>query len=160
MARGMEQTFLIIKPDGVERRLVGAILSRFEAKGLSLVAMRLTRITRTQARRHYTEHKGKPFFAGLVDFITSGPVVLLAVEGVDAVAVCRTLVGTTCGREAAPGTIRGDYGMSHRCNLIHASDCPRAARREIRHWFDRSDLIRPAAGHTAAIYDQSGPAPV
>jgi len=130
-----QRTLLILKPDAVARGLIGRILARFEAKGLRLSALKLARLPEALVRRHYADHREKPFFSGLVRFLVSGPVVLCVAEGRDAIAVCRSMLGATCGTAAAPGTIRGDFGLSQRFNLVHASDSPRAARREIRLFF-------------------------
>ncbi|MDR1533775.1 MAG: nucleoside-diphosphate kinase [Planctomycetota bacterium] len=140
----LERTLVIIKPDAVARGHAGRILSRFEDKGLRLVAMRLADIAPDTAERHYAEHRAKPFFGQLTAFITSGPVVILALEGVEAVAVTRKLVGATLGRNAEPGSIRGDFGMSQAFNLVHASDSPASAERELSLYFQPGDYIREA----------------
>lgn len=131
----MERTLVLVKPDGVRRRLVGEIVSRLERKGLTLVAGRFFTIDSDLAGRHYAEHKDKPFFGELVTFITSGPVMALAVEGPDAVKVVRTLMGTTNPVEAAPGTIRGDFGLVITENLVHGSDSFESAARELGLFF-------------------------
>lgn len=131
----MQTTFVMIKPDGVQRHLVGDIIARLEAKGLQLVGMRFQAVSEELAGQHYGVHKERPFYAGLVDFITSGPVVAMAWHGLDAISTVRTLVGGTNPREAAPGTIRGDYGMDIGRNLIHASDAPETATFELGLWF-------------------------
>ncbi|MFH0911564.1 MAG: nucleoside-diphosphate kinase [Planctomycetota bacterium] len=158
--KGFERTLLILKPDAVERRLVGRILARIEEKGLTLAALKLLRVPGALAARHYAEHKDKPFYQGLIRFFVSGPVVLAVAEGKDAVAVCRVLAGATCGREAAPGTIRGDYGMSNRFNLIHASDSKRSARREIALFFSRKELLARTPADLGLLYDLSEPEPL
>ena len=135
IAPAVERTLILLKPDAVERGLVGPILSRFERKGLKLAGMKLRRFEPALLEKHYAEHKEKPFFRGLVEFMGSGPVVALAIEGVDAITVCRNLIGATNGRKAAPGTIRGDYGMSFSTNLVHGSDGPEAAKRELALFF-------------------------
>ena len=136
-----EQTLIIIKPDGVQRALVGEIIGRLERRGLRLVAMELRQIPRELAERHYGEHVGKPFYAGLVEYITSGPVVTLVVEGPGAIGVVRSTVGVTNPANAAPGTIRADYGLTIGRNLIHASDGPESAGREVALFFgDRQPL--------------------
>ncbi|MDR3078338.1 MAG: nucleoside-diphosphate kinase [Planctomycetota bacterium] len=140
----LERTLVIIKPDAVARRCIGRIVSRFEDKGLRLVSMRLTDMAPETAERHYAEHKAKPFFGQLISFITSAPVVLMALEGVDAVAVVRKLVGATLGRAAEPGSIRGDFGMSQAFNLIHASDSLASAERELALFFQAGDFVREA----------------
>ena len=129
------RTLLLIKPDAVRRGLVGAVLSRFEAKGLSVVAMELRHIDGELADRHYHEHVGKDFYPPLRDFVTSGPLVAAVLEGDEAVEVVRLVNGATDGRKAAPGTIRGDFSLSNRENLVHGSDSAESAEREIALWF-------------------------
>lgn len=131
----MERTLILLKPDAVQRGLVGTILSRFEAKGLQLAAMKLMKISPELASRHYEAHRDKKFYAGLVRFMTSSPVVAIALEGIDAVKICRNLMGATFGADAAPGTIRGDLGVSRSYNLVHGSDSPEAAARELKLFF-------------------------
>ena len=131
----MERTLILLKPDAVQRGLVGQILNRFEQKGLKIVAMKLMQITPELAARHYEAHKERKFYPGLVKFMTSSPVVALALEGIDAVKICRTLMGATFGADAAPGTIRGDFGVSRSYNLVHGSDSPEAAARELGLFF-------------------------
>jgi nucleoside-diphosphate kinase len=150
-----QKTLIILKPDAVARGLAGRILSRFEEKGLRIAGMRLQKIPPTLARRHYREHKGKPFYRGLLRFITSGPVVLLVLEGKNAVAVCRKMLGATFGSDALPGTIRGDFGLSDRLNLVHGSDSPRTARREIALYFRPSELVRYPREELRWNYDLS-----
>lgn len=151
----METTLIILKPDAVQRGLVGEVLARFEAKGLRLVAMKLMVVPKDLAERHYAEHKGKPFYPGLIQFVTSSPVVVLAVRGLEAIAVCRNLIGATNGRKAAPGTIRGDYGMSGGYNLIHGSDSPESAERELDLWFRPEELLEYEATRDQWVYDPS-----
>jgi len=136
----MERTLVLLKPDCVERRLIGRILARFEDKGLNLVAMKLMRITPERAKRHYAEHVKEPFYPNLEKFITGGPVVASIVEGVEAIRVVREMAGATNGRDAAPGTIRGDFGSSQQMNLVHASDGPEAAAREIDIFFEEDEI--------------------
>ncbi len=131
----MEQTFVMVKPDGVQRKLVGEIISRLERKGFILRAAKMMQIDAELAGRHYAEHQGKPFFPGLVEFISSGPVVAMVWEGENAVAAVRKLMGATDPLEAAPGTIRGDLAAVMSENLIHGSDSPEAAQREIGIFF-------------------------
>jgi nucleoside-diphosphate kinase len=131
----VQRTLVLIKPDAVQRGLVGEILSRFERKGLIPVAAQFVVATDAQGKAHYAEHAAKPFFPGLLKFITCGPLLSLALEGDEAVAVVRNLVGPTDGRKAAPGTIRGDFGISRSSNLVHGSDSPEAAERELKIWF-------------------------
>jgi len=130
-----QRTLVLLKPDAVRRGLIGQILARFEAKGLSLVAMELRTITGEQADEHYAEHVERDFYPPLRTFITSGPLVAVVVEGEEAIPVVRTLIGPTDGRQAPAGTIRGDYSLSNRENLVHASDSPESAEREIKIWF-------------------------
>ena len=137
----MERTFVMIKPDAVQRGLVGEIIARLERKGLKIVAMKMLHVSRELAQNHYAEHKGKPFFESLVDYITSAPVVAMVVEGKNAVKVVRTLVGATNPQEASPGTIRGDYGMDIGRNVIHASDSLESAEREISLFFKPEEIF-------------------
>ena len=132
----MEQTLVIVKPDGVQRGLVGEVISRFERRGMKLVGLRLIEIDRPLAERHYAVHKGKPFYEGLLSYITSGPVVVMAVEGPDAIATVRRIVGATKSNEAAPGTIRGDFALTVGRNIIHASDAPETAQFELGLYFE------------------------
>lgn len=137
----MERTLIILKPDAVQRRLVGRIVQRFEDKGLAVAAMKLMRVSRELAERHYAVHKGKPFYPGLIDYITSGPVVVMVLAGNRCIEIARTLMGKTFGYEAAPGTIRGDFGASRSFNLIHGSDAPETARAEIELYFSADELL-------------------
>jgi nucleoside-diphosphate kinase len=132
----LEQTLVIVKPDGVQRGLVGEVISRFERRGMKLVGLRLIEIDRPLAERHYAVHKGKPFYEGLLNYITSGPVVVMAVEGPDAIATVRRIVGATKSNEAAPGTIRGDFALTVGRNIIHASDAPETAQFELGLYFE------------------------
>jgi len=136
----MERTLVLLKPDCVERRLIGRILARFEDKGLNLIAMKLMVVTPELAKRHYAEHIEKPFYPKLEKFITGGPVVAAVVEGIEAIRVVRGMAGTTNGRDADPGTIRGDFGSSQQMNLVHASDGPEAAAREIDIFFESDEI--------------------
>lgn len=131
----MEQTFVIIKPDAVQRGLIGEIIIRFERRGLKYVAMKMVQVSDELARRHYAVHEGKPFYDGLIRYITSAPVVAMVLEGTDAIALVRNTVGVTRPVEAAPGTIRGDFGIEVGRNLVHASDGPETAASEIALWF-------------------------
>jgi nucleoside-diphosphate kinase len=137
----MERTLVLVKPDGVQRGLVGEILGRLERKGLKVIGLRLLEVPRDMAERHYAVHAGKHFYAGLVEFITSGPVAAIAVAGPDAVAIVRRLVGQTMPNQADPGTIRGDLGMSGLRNLVHASDAPDTAEAELGLWFEGGTLL-------------------
>lgn len=137
----MERTLVLAKPDAVQRGLIGEIIGRFERKGLKVVGLRLLSVSRELAETHYAVHAGKPFYPGLVDFITSAPVAALALEGPDAIAVVRRMVGRTMPNEADPGTIRGDLGVSGLRNLIHASDAPDTAAAELGLWFGAGALV-------------------
>jgi nucleoside-diphosphate kinase len=137
----LQRTLIIFKPDCVQRRLVGQILQRFEAKGLRLAAFKLMQVDRALGERHYAEHRERPFFPSLIDFITGGPVVVGVLVGPDAIAVVRTLLGKTNGVEAEPGTIRGDFSISKQNNLIHGSDSPESAEREIALWFRPEEIL-------------------
>jgi len=132
---------MMVKPDGVQRGLIGAVINRMENKGFKLAALKMMTISRELACRHYAEHEGKPFFAGLVDFITSGPVVAMVWEGPAVIEAARRIMGATDPREAAPGTIRGDFGTYISRNLVHGSDSPEAARREIALFFSEGEMI-------------------
>ncbi len=137
----VEQTFAMVKPDGVRRGLTGTIIARLEAKGFAIKGLKLMRISRELAERHYGEHQGKPFFEGLVSFITSGPVVAMVVEGENAILEWRKMMGATNPKDAAPGTIRGDFALSIDENVAHGSDAPATAEREIGIFFDPSELV-------------------
>jgi nucleoside-diphosphate kinase len=139
-----ERTFVLLKPDAVQRALVGAILERFERRGLKLVALKTTKVPRELATTYYLEHRGKPFFAGLVKYITSAPSVALVLEGDEAVAVVRKMMGKTNAAEAEPGTIRGDFGIKIGRNLIHGSDSVATAKREIGLFFTPEELLEYA----------------
>ncbi|HEU0068351.1 MAG TPA: nucleoside-diphosphate kinase [Nitrospiraceae bacterium] len=136
----MERTLVLLKPDCVQRRLMGRVISRFEEKGLNLIAMKLLRVTPELSKRHYAEHDNKPFYPGLEAFITGAPVLALVVEGLEAIRVVREMLGATSGLKAAAGTIRGDYSSSRQMNLVHASDGPDAAKREIELYFQPDEL--------------------
>jgi len=137
----MQRTLILIKPDGVQRRLVGAILQRFEQKGLRLVALKLMQASRDLAEKHYAVHKGKPFYESLLTFLTGGPTVAMVWEGREAVTVARTLMGVTDGTKAPPATIRGDYALSVQNNLVHGSDSVENASLEIGLWFQTEELV-------------------
>lgn len=136
----MERTLVLLKPDCLQRRLLGRVLARFEDKGFQIAALKLMQVTPELARRHYAEHVGRKWYPALEAFITSSPLVAAVVEGPDAIRVVREMVGETNGLEAAPGTIRGDYGSSQQMNLVHAADGPDSARREIEIFFDRHEI--------------------
>jgi nucleoside-diphosphate kinase len=131
----MERTFIILKPDAVQRGLVSELLGRFERRGLKLVGMKFMQVSEELARKHYAEHEGKGFFAGLIQYITSAPVVALVLEGPRSISIVRAMVGATRPWEAAPGTIRADYGLDVGRNLVHASDGEETAQKEIALWF-------------------------
>ena len=135
-----QRTLILVKPDGVHRRLIGQIISRIENKGLSIVAMKMLQVTPELSQKHYAEHVAKPFYPQLEEFITAAPVVAMIVQGPEAVAVMRTIIGATNGREAAPGTIRGDYGCSRQMNMIHGSDSEESAAREIDIYFSANEM--------------------
>ena len=137
----MDRTLVIVKPDGVQRGLVGEILKRLESRGLKLAGMKLMAVPRELAEQHYAVHRGKGFYAGLIEYITSAPVVVAVFEGKDAPAVVRSTVGATNPTQAAPGTIRGDLALEIGRNLIHASDAPETAQQEIALWFKESELV-------------------
>ena len=137
----MERTLIILKPDAVQRRLAGEIIRRFERKGLRIAGMKLMQISRELAERHYAPHKEQHFYESLVSFMTSQPVVVVALEGFKAIDVCRKLMGKTFGFDAEPGTIRGDYGISNQFNLVHGSDSTEAAARELELFFSGDELL-------------------
>lgn len=137
----MERTYLMVKPDGVQRSLAGEIISRFEKKGFKIIGLKMLQISRATAEKHYGEHAGKPFFAGLVDFITSGPVVAMVLEGSGVINAAREMMGATNPLKAAPGTIRGSYGIDMGRNIIHGSDSPESAMREISLFFREDELF-------------------
>ncbi len=137
----MERTLVLIKPDGVQRGLIGEVIGRLERHGLRLVGMKFMHISRDLAETHYAEHKGKPFYDGLVSYITSAPVVAMVWEGTGAIGLVRTLMGNTRPAEAAPGTLRGDFGIDVGRNLVHGSDGPVSAQREVGLFFTPAELI-------------------
>ncbi len=137
----MERTFLAIKPDGVQRGLAGEIIRRYETKGFTLVGLKFMKVSRELAESHYDVHKERPFFAGLVEFITSGPVVAMVWEGEGVVAAARKMIGATNPLTAEPGTIRGDFGVDIGRNIIHGSDAIETAQREISLWFSNDQLV-------------------
>lgn len=137
----MERTFLAIKPDGVQRGLIGEIIRRYENKGFTLVGLKLISVSKELAEKHYDVHKERPFFAGLIEFITSGPVVAMVWEGEGVIAAARKIIGKTNPLEAEPGTIRGDFGIEVGRNIIHGSDAPETAKTEISLWFSEEELV-------------------
>jgi nucleoside-diphosphate kinase len=156
----LERTVVLLKPDAVQRGLVGRLLARFEEKGLKIVALKMAVLSRALAERHYAPHKGKDFYEPLIRFVTSGPMVLAVLEGKGAVAVVRTMMGATFGSSAEPGTLRGDFGLSNRFNLVHGSDSSEAAAREMALFFRPEELLdwQPAAWPW--IYDFSSGEPI
>ncbi|MDA8346109.1 MAG: nucleoside-diphosphate kinase [Thermaerobacter sp.] len=148
----MERTFFAIKPDGVGRGLVGEVIARLERKGLRLIGLKLMQVTPQLAQQHYAAHSEKPFFQGLVSFITSGPIVATVWEGREAVSVVRGLMGATDPVKSAPGTLRGDYGLSISSNLVHGSDGPEAAEREISLFFRPDELVGASRPEETWIY--------
>lgn len=149
----MERTFVMVKPDGVQRGLVGEVIRRLERKGLKIVGLKMIWIQEELAMEHYSEHVEKPFFRSLVDYITSGPVVAMVVEGKDAVKVVRNIVGATNPAEALPGTIRGDFGLDIGRNVVHASDSLKSAEREISLFFDAEELLDYTRADEEWIYE-------
>ena len=155
----MERTLIILKPDAVQRGLIGQIVSRLENKGLQIAGMKLMVIPKSTAETHYAPHKERPFYAGLVRFMTSGPVVVLALQGVNAITIARNLMGATFGSKAAPGTIRGDFGVSNAYNLIHGSDSPEAAEKELGLFFKKEELVDWKPAIQDWVYDMTGAKP-
>lgn len=149
----MERTFLMIKPDGVQRNLVGEVIRRLESKGFTLVGLKLMSVSRELAEQHYDVHKERPFFPGLVKFITSGPVVAMVWQGEGVVASARKIIGATNPLNAEPGTIRGDYGVSVGRNLIHGSDAIETAQREVSLWFKNDELVNWEPSLTSWLYE-------
>ena len=138
----VERTFVMVKPGGVERGLVGEVVQRFERRGYRLRGLKLMKVTAKLAKEHYAEHKGKPFFGELIDGITAGPVAAMVVEGEKAVSVARLMIGATNPVDAAPGTIRGDLAMEMGENVVHGSDSLKSAKREIALWFDKGEVLK------------------
>lgn len=136
-----ERTLILIKPDGVQRAFIGRIIDRYEQRGLRIAGLKLLRVPRSLAEQHYDVHRDKPFFPGLIEFITSGPLVAMAVEGPNAIAVCREINGATRPAQAAPGSIRGDLALDTGHNLVHGSDSPETAAREVALWFKPEELV-------------------
>jgi len=156
----MERTLVFLKPDAVYRRLVGRIISRFEERGFNIVGLKIVRLSEQFVREHYAQHEGKEFYEPLVRYTTAGPVVAMVLEGKNAISVVRRMMGETFGVDSPPGTIRGDLALSNRFNLVHGSDGPDAARREIEAFFEPGELVSYPPEATGWIYDQSGPEPV
>jgi nucleoside-diphosphate kinase len=151
----MQKTLVIIKPDGVQRRLIGKIINRFEEKGLEIVGLKMTVISEELVKEHYSVHVGRDYYEKLVKFMTSGPVVMMVLRGKKAIEVTRILMGSTFGHEAEPGTIRGDFAISKRFNLIHGSDSEESAEKEISLFFGNGDLIQNDQSGLKWIYDLS-----
>lgn len=149
----MERTLIIVKPDGVQRGLVGEVLRRFEQRGLRIIGAKFVKVARDKAETHYGEHKGKPFYEGLVNYITSGPVLLVALEGKNAIAASRATIGSTKPHEAAPGTIRGDLGMDVGRNLVHGSASPEEGMKEVANFFNADELVSWDRSSEAWIYE-------
>lgn len=155
----MQTTLIILKPDAVQRGFMGRILSRFEDKGLQVVGCKMMQISQELAATHYEAHKTKGFYTGLVKFMTSSPVLVLALRGNDAITIARNMMGATFGSKAAPGTIRGDFGVSNSFNLIHGSDSPEAAERELKLFFKAGEVQDWKRNADAWVYDMSGAKP-
>ncbi|MAJ45933.1 MAG: nucleoside-diphosphate kinase [Planctomycetes bacterium TMED75] len=151
----METTLIILKPDAVQRGLMGRIISRFEDKGLQVVGGKFMKISQELASEHYKDHVERPFYASLVNFMTSSPVLVLALRGNGAIAVCRSMMGATFGSQAASGTIRGDFGVSNSFNLIHGSDSPESAGRELKLFFTEGEVLQWDRASEGWIYDLS-----
>ena len=155
----MERTLVILKPDAVQRGLCGEIITRFEKKGLQIVGCKFMKISSQLAETHYEPHKGKPFYAGLVKFMTSSPVIVLALAGKDAINIARKMMGKTFGSQAEPGTIRGDFGVSNSFNLIHGSDAPESATRELGLFFKPDELVEWTPTAQSWVYDMAKGSP-
>jgi nucleoside-diphosphate kinase len=155
----MERTLIILKPDAVQRGMCGEIITRFEKKGFQIVGMKFMKIPTQLAETHYEPHKGKPFYPGLVKFMTSSPVVVMVLQGKDAIAISRKMMGATFGSKAEPGTIRGDFGVSNSFNLIHGSDSPESATRELGLFFKKDELLEWTPASQGWVYDLSKGAP-
>src|SRR3954465_14074266 len=151
----LESTLLILKPDAVQRGLVGEIVTRFEKKGIQIVGAKMMKIPPQLAEQHYAPHKGKPFYEGLVKFMTSSPVIVLALAGKDVINIARKMMGATFGSKAEPGTIRGDFGVSNSFNLIHGSDSAESAQRELGLFFKPDELIEWTPTVQSWVYDMS-----
>jgi len=157
MKHSFQRTLILLKPDAVQRRLIGRILARFEEKGLTIAALKLLKLSEEVARTHYATHKGKEFYEPLVRFITSSPIVAVVLEGEDAIAVTRKMMGSTFGRTAESGTIRGDFGISKRYNLVHGSDSPETAAFEIPLYFRPEEILDYRPDDLKWVYDLTGP---
>ena len=152
----METTLIILKPDAVQRGFMGRVVSRFEDKGFQVVGCKMMQISPELAATHYEAHKARPFYPGLVRFMTSSPVLVLALRANDAIAISRAMMGATFGSKANPGTIRGDFGVSNSFNLIHGSDSPEAAERELKLFFKAGEVLDWKRNADAWVYDMAG----
>jgi len=150
----METTLLFVKPDGVQRGVVGKIITRFEEKGLQIVGLKMIQLTPELAERHYAVHVGKPFYEGLLRYVTSDPIVVMALRGIRAIDVCRKMMGATFGHQAEPGTIRGDFGISGSYNLIHGSDSVENAQKELTLYFTKDELCEWRPALLPHVYDE------
>jgi len=155
----METTLIILKPDAVQRGLIGRIITRFEEKGFTVVGAKMMRISPELAATHYEQHRDRPFYEKLVSFMTRSPVLVLALRGRKAIEISRRMMGATFGADAEPGTIRGDFGVSNSFNLIHGSDSPEAAERELALFFEEGEILAWDRAIETWVYDHSGDAP-
>lgn len=155
-----QRTLIFLKPDAVERGLIGRIVTRFEEKGFKIAGMKMLQMSEDFAREHYAVHEGKDFYEPLVRYVTSGPLVAMVIEGKNAIRVVRNIMGETFGSDSPPGTIRGDFALSNRYNLIHGSDSEQSAREEIDRFFEPSELVSYPSESVEWIYDMNGPSPV
>lgn len=156
----MERTLVIVKPDGLQRRLLGEIIGRFEKKGLKIVALKLARIPEQLAREHYAVHQGREFYEPLIRYMTAGPVALMVLEGIAAIRMVRSVAGPTFGVDAPAGTIRGDLAGSKRYNLVHGSDSAESAKKEIGLFFKQDELLDYDMTDIAWVYDMTGTQPI
>ncbi|MCC7408083.1 MAG: nucleoside-diphosphate kinase [Phycisphaeraceae bacterium] len=155
----MQTTLVFLKPDAVQRGLMGKIVTRFEEKGLQIVGAKLMKVSRELAEKHYAAHKGKKFYDGLIKFVTSSPVFVMALRGNNAIEISRKMMGATFGSKAEPGTIRGDYGVSNSFNLIHGSDSAEAAASEVALWFGAGEIVEYERAVQGWVYDMGGGSP-
>lgn len=150
----MERTFVMIKPDGVQRRLMGKVIGRLESSGLKIVAMKFMKASKELAEKHYEIHKNKPFYEGLIKYITSGPVLAMVIEGEDVISIVRKMVGETDPKKALPGTIRGDFAQHIGRNIIHASDGKETAEKEINLWFKEDEIVEYEMEDNSWVYEK------
>ncbi len=155
----MERTLIILKPDSVQKRLIGRIISRFERKGLKIIGLKMMKADEALAKNLYSVHEGKPFYGKLIKFITSAPIVVMALEGIKAISIARRLMGKTFGSEAEPGTIRGDFAVSNSFNAVHGSDSPQSVARELPLFFKPEELVEWEPADIKWVYDFSGGTP-